>query len=62
MGHALSDRELKRVSREMSGHRKDKDRARWKRKVGGQAAPMKTPLPPPVEESEPEEPEPDDEQ
>jgi len=46
----------------MSGHRKDKDRARWKRKVGGQAAPMKTPLPPPVEESEPEEPEPDDEQ
>ena len=57
MGHALSDRELKRVSREMSGHRKDKDRARWKRKAVGQAPPMKPQRKRSVEESEPEEPE-----
>lgn len=59
MGRPLSDRELKRLSREMSGHRKDKDRARWKRKLVGQAAPVKALLKPLVEDGvsldEPEE-------
>lgn len=56
MGRPLLDRELKRLSREMSGHRKDKDRARWKRKLVGQAAPPPA-RKPSVEESQPEEPE-----
>ena len=63
MGRPLSDRELKRVSRVMSGHLNDKDRARWKRKATGQAAPMKPPRKPSGEEGdESEAPGQDDEQ
>ena len=43
MGRPLSERELKRTSRELSGHLKDKDRARWKRKASGQALPKGRP-------------------
>jgi hypothetical protein len=37
MGQPPSDRELKRMGRVLAGHRTDKDRARWKRKVKGEA-------------------------
>ena len=43
MGRPPSDKELKRMGRVMAGHRTDKDRARWKRKVKGQAVPKKQP-------------------
>lgn len=33
----MSDRELKRLSREMAGHAKDKDRARRRRRAAGEA-------------------------
>ena len=39
MSRQLSERELKRVNRTLSGHARDKDRQRWKRKVAGQAPP-----------------------
>lgn len=38
MGRPPSDKELKRMGRVMAGHRTDKDRARRKRKVKGEAA------------------------
>jgi hypothetical protein len=38
MSRPLSERELARVQRSISGHHRDKDRARWKRKVSGQIA------------------------
>ncbi len=37
MGRPLTEKELKRFGRVLSGHTKDKDRARWKRKAQGQA-------------------------
>lgn len=43
MGRPPSDRELKRMGRVLAGHRTDKDRARWKRKVKGEAVAMKQP-------------------
>lgn len=43
MGRPPSDKELKRMGRVMAGHRMDKDRARWKRKVKGEAVPKKQP-------------------
>lgn len=39
MSRQQSERELKRAVRSISGHMRDKDRARWKRKVTGQAKP-----------------------
>lgn len=39
MGRPPSDRELKRMGRVLAGHRTDKDRARWKSKVKGEAVP-----------------------
>jgi hypothetical protein len=35
MSKVLSPRELKRLSREMAGHARDKDRARRKRRASG---------------------------
>ena len=43
MGRQLTDKELKRFGRVLAGHAADKDRARWKRKVKGQAAPATSP-------------------
>jgi len=39
MGRQLTADELKRFGRVMAGHNQDKDRARWKRKVKGEAKP-----------------------
>ena len=39
MGRQLTADELKRFGRVMAGHSQDKDRARWKRKVKGEAKP-----------------------
>jgi hypothetical protein len=39
MGRPPSEKELKRFGRVLAGHAADKDRARWKRKVKGQAKP-----------------------
>lgn len=44
MSRPLSDKELKHFGRSLSGHMRDKDRERWKRKVTGQAAPPAKPL------------------
>ena len=38
MGRQLTEKELKRFGRVLAGHAADRDRARWKRKVKGQAA------------------------
>lgn len=43
MGRPPSDKELKRMGRVLAGHRTDKDRARWKRKVKGEAGATKQP-------------------
>jgi hypothetical protein len=39
MGRQLTADELKRFGRVMAGHNQDKDRARWKRKLKGEAKP-----------------------
>jgi hypothetical protein len=46
MGRQLTEKEVKRFGRVMAGHSQDKDRARWKRKVKGQAAGRVTPKKP----------------
>ena len=38
MGRQLTEKEVKRFGRVLAGHAADRDRARWKRKVKGQAA------------------------
>jgi hypothetical protein len=43
LGRQLTERELKRFNRVLAGHARDKDRARRKRKLQGQAAPKQKP-------------------
>ena len=54
MGRQLTADELKRFGRVLAGHNQDKDRARWKRKVKGEAKPKQgRRVPKPSDDDEP---------